>query len=737
MMFRLSLWFEPTLDIRGLTRRCINTPFAQHFLAGLLVFFSCFGQPKAAEELRSVARQSVALVGIYNATGDPTLDFWRCGLSLMLGEQFQRLKGIRYVPWDWSTTNIGAAAAQEIGQRCECRRVIWGSYAIREHKWLVTFHVENVATGKVSPDLSESSEDWFEIRDKLIDDVLQELRIRPNTVERKELYHRYTDSTQALEYLCKASCSDFQNDWPGAERFARQVIETDPHCAKAHEILSAALGSMGQLGAAEKEVRIALDLWPQSSQAHCVLGIIYMMHEHYDAAEKELKASLRFGPDNPQTLIRLGEICEARNSRHQGIRYYEQAVRIAEFSASAHAHLGGLYATEGNRERATPELRIAGKLSAARDQNTEQQLAVAYSTLGDLGEALYHTKAFLAIAEKVNVNPETIRLFQDRLRNLQARESVHFVTATQPKTYSAQDLEQELHQKLTNTEIERVRNPLASSAEMKLWAQQITAGVTDELTKARMLFEALIQHVDTGTQGRRTAEQAFQAWKKPGTMLFCQEYAYLYVALARAVGLRAYVVSVTESSDGSQILHACAAVFLDKRALLVDPADFWFGAPHKRFEVLNDVQTTADYLAESEMLMETEIATKLDPTSAFVQGNLIMLLMEKNRWEEARQRLVSYVQLSQDPAFADYLQAHLALHENRVNAALELLRNCLALSPDFAQAHLLLAVTYEDEGKLEEARESFRNALRCELNGKNEKHARRALAEINEKLTGQ
>ena len=65
------------------------------------------------------------------------------------------------------------------------------------------------------------------------------------------------------------------------------------------------------------------------------------------------------------------------------------------------------------------------------------------------------------------------------------------------------------------------------------------------------------------------------------------------MALARAVGVKAFYVHLEEDYSGEIVYHDCAAVFVGGKALLVDPAYQWFGAPHKQYVVLDDLQAIA------------------------------------------------------------------------------------------------------------------------------------------------
>src|SRR5437879_7949775 len=134
-----------------------------------------------------------------------------------------------------------------------------------------------------------------------------------------------------------------------------------------------------------------------------------------------------------------------------------------------------------------------------------------------------------------------------------------------------------------------------------------------------------------------TAKEVFAAWNTPGASFRCQELAYLYVALARAVGLRAYFVSVEQQCDGGRDLHNCAAVFLAGQALLSDPA-FWFGVPHKSFTLLDDVQAVATHLSALGDVKASQIAWKLGPDLYIVHLSRLSGLANEGRWAEAQDR---------------------------------------------------------------------------------------------------
>ncbi|MGO8929170.1 MAG: tetratricopeptide repeat protein [Limisphaerales bacterium] len=305
-----------------------------------------------------------------------------------------------------------------------------------------------------------------------------------------------------------------------------------------------------------------------------------------------------------------------------------------------------------------------------------------------------------------------------------------FFTNAPPEDYSPKALAGALRQKLTADEMSLVINPLEGTPQMGNWAREMTAGGTNDLEKARVLFVALLGHLpDEPPRAHRTrpAQEAFSAWNTPRSWFSCQELTYLYVALARAAGLKAHCVWVLENCYGRKDAHSCAAVFLNGDALLADLTYEWFGAPHKRFAVLDDAQTAGIHLASFGDLKSCQVACKLAPSLAFVRGGVFHGLAVEGRWEEAREELAAMTRL--DPEAPETLEsaAGLAYHEGKLDEEVRLLRQAIVMAPHTAPLHLMLGSAYARQGKLSEARAAFEDALRYPMDEKRAEAAKQSL----------
>jgi tetratricopeptide (TPR) repeat protein len=339
---------------------------------------------------------------------------------------------------------------------------------------------------------------------------------------------------------------------------------------------------------------------------------------------------------------------------------------------------------------------------------------------------------------------------------LSKRLTPSYISAAAPGIYTEKDLQAELRKRLTRDEYLQIVNPLAATPAMTNWAAELTRGAADELAKAKKIFDGLKRHVSKGEGGTRTAEETFAAWKDPQQSFCCQEYAKLFVALARAVGVNAFYVHLERDYSGRIVYHDCAAVFADGKALLVDPAYFWFGAPHREFVVLNDVQAVAHHyfqhvripggaehdfqtlrIPSDAQVARCRIAAKLHPNFAWGQIALANELVVAKRLRQARAALKTAFQLETNRWDAWQLKGFLALQENNPAEAITHLKKAADLNPDSGEIHYQLAHALLAQKKSEAAREELNTALRLGgLDGELEKDARHHLADLNEQPGG-
>jgi tetratricopeptide (TPR) repeat protein/TolB-like protein len=701
-------------------------------------------------------RVVVAVLWFENKTGDPQAEHWRYAIEGFLSEQLRGVKALRLrrIGIDFAARQLGIAKgsaitrdeARKMGEIIEAQRVIWGSYTTENNKWHVTARVLNVATGKASDEMVAASDDWFDVRDELTDKILKELRITPTQEERKKMARRWTSSPSALEWYSKAyALQEEGKPFSEQEECERRAIAEDPNFAGAYMALGSILGSQGKFKPAEDAARQALSRRPDSADAHDILGFLFAHQGRYAQAERELQQAQSLDPDDAETLSRLGQLYTTQGKWDEAIAYFDQGRRLEPMDPSIHAYLGLSHARKGDRDKALLELREAERFSAGdlREVGAEQIIWQAYVRLADIPSAVKHADRFVTLAKKKGINPEGVAPIEQAANRLRATLTPRPIKATMPKVYTEKELQKILEERLTKEELKMVVNPLAGTAKMKRWARELTGNADSDLEKARAIFDALAKRVDLWmlrADSARTAQEAFGAWKDPNEQFNCQEYAKLYVGLARDVGLSAFFVLVERNYAGKVLAHACAAVFAGQEAFLIDIPSKCFGISHKEYTILDDIGTIALQMCQqdatpTEEVSFCEIGAKLCPDLPWPSLHLAKALTDSNQFEEAETVLARCSQLDSDlwRAFAYGIRGMLAMGKRDLNTAETHLHKAAELYPDNASARDTYGCVLLEQGKLDEAREEFRAALRCgNATPSIAAEARRTIALINE-----
>jgi pentatricopeptide repeat protein len=342
-------------------------------------------------------------------------------------------------------------------------------------------------------------------------------------------------------------------------------------------------------------------------------------------------------------------------------------------------------------------------------------------------------------ARKLGGNPKLISVFEEKARQLKATLTPTFIEALVPEVYTDQMLREALRERLAEDELSIVVDPLAGSEEMKRWAEQLTEHANGDIEKTKALFDGLTRRIESGDgRGHRTAKEVFAAWNDPDASFICTEYANLFIALARAVGLKAFYVHLEKDYRGKPVPHDCVAVFVEDKALLVDATYRWFGVPHKEFVILDDVQAVAHHLVQlkdpARELAQRRLAVKLHPGFAWARFALIRSLCKAEQWEEAHNVFDSVLQLEPDGCEVYLWRGIFADHDGDLDAAADYLRKALELNPESASTHSGLGKLLGRQGKWREAREEFRACLRYAQDANMAENARKMIAQINEQI---
>jgi tetratricopeptide (TPR) repeat protein len=188
---------------------------------------------------------------------------------------------------------------------------------------------------------------------------------------------------------------------------------------------------------------------------------------------------------------------------------------------------------------------------------------------------------------------------------------------------------------------------------------------------------------------------------------------------------------VKKDYNGRYVYHACTGIFINGKALLVDPAYVWFGVPHQEYEFENDLRVIGFYTVARN---NYAVGFKLIPDWAFPHFIVALSQVYRGQQKEARATLQEGLKFDSTSMYSLYAKAMVEWGDKDWNAVAIHLQQYLILDPDEPDMHYSLATVFQAEDKLKEARDEYRTYLRQDDYPEFADKAREALASINQTL---
>ena len=672
----------------------------------------------------------ISLLWFANGSGEEG-EHWGCGLYNLLVGPLRKVSALNLVGGNaYARLALGiekgamleAEQARRIGELVEAQRVVWGEYQQQGDQWQVTLHWLNVTTGESPEPQVVTSSDWYTIRAQLVNGLLDALDITPMPHEVQSMSYRETHSLEALELYLKWGCED---NYAESESYMQKAVSLDPNFAEAWVWLAGFQCNQGSYDRGWKSIKQALKLRSDLEIVHQMAGNILSYQKKYVLAEQEFKRALRLNPRHSESLHFLAQVYAQQQQWGQAAYYQHMAVERAPLVPPYHANLGWYYAQhQDKREKALFHLQEAERLAQGKELlnfGTEMALFKGYAQLEEYPTAVEHGVQFIELAREKGWGPQWIAKYEETVALIKTRWMPITVEAVKPQTYTEESLLQALRQRLAPEELSLVVNPMASNAAMDQWACELIAEVPEthtDIDLAQALFEAVMPRRGIpDRQMNMTASEVFDAWSKPEANFDCEALSKLYVALARSVGLQAFYVQVDRDYRGRWGNHNCAIVFVEDKAILVDPMNIWFGVDHRDFIVLDDLQAMAYHLCRcgllESMLERCRIAHKLSPNDIRIYHQWAIALWNEEKIDEVLKVLDQADRIQPGQWNTLLMRAVMAGYQRQWELTRQYLTQMLAVNPDSAYGQFLMAMIYLIDCDLEQGRESFRRCVQC------------------------
>ncbi len=336
----------------------------------------------------------------------------------------------------------------------------------------------------------------------------------------------------------------------------------------------------------------------------------------------------------------------------------------------------------------------------------------------------------------------------NRYRLLKKRLEIHpnigFPLPHPMKDYSKDEIFEELKKVLSEEQATKVPYPFEVNQDMRDWVKQHIPSDLPDLLKARRILklmlslaglaleycdEAFLNNENEEVSFYRTSAQVFCEWLPGSSELGddpdkkyrygnCATMAYLYVALAREAGLKAYMVRPFVDVGNREIAeHRCAAVLLpDHRMIFADLtwADMT-GVQFPHYTVLNDSQYLSHYLysanSNNDVVSYYRAGLSLYPENEIILCEMARRSINEKDFEQAASYLDQIPQNARH--YYQYWQRLAELHiakgdKNKAYAALEKSNDYVTASENLLKkkANLLF-----EDGRYEEAYECANKAI--------------------------
>ncbi|HOY60319.1 MAG TPA: BTAD domain-containing putative transcriptional regulator, partial [Verrucomicrobiota bacterium] len=541
---------------------------------------------------------------------------------------------------------------------------------------------------------------WVDLAESIALHVAERLGVRIAEEERR-VWRMTVPSTEAGATRFAHAVNLEIREAPGAERESawRDVLADDPQCGMAHGSLIRLLSEAQRKSECRQASDEFLRQQPDLCYAHLAHAWMLGTDGEVAAAETALREALRLHPGCPEATERMFDVLATTGRWADLVSVLEGTLDRRPDDEPARAFLAAALAQ-------------TGKLAEARDLLKPIAEPPEESELVDL--ALL--QAALGVGDIELAGLELQRLGPKTATNLQIRSTLDSTkliirgpanglpapTVARPHAFTPEELNTELERRLTPEEQKLGVNPLEITPELAAEARRLTTGLTNDALRSFALFaEVCRRGRGSGDGGQRTASQAFTDSRDPETRFSCQEHAKLFVALARAIGLEAWLAHVERGADGLSAYHDCAALFLEGQGLLVDPAWSVFGVRHKEFTVLDDLQAISHQAMQPHPQPDPRslrMGLKLNPDDRWTRLQFVRGMAQAGKLDAADRVLQQVESGGTETWDVHDAAAVLAIGRDQWRRALADLQRALESSPSNVVVHLRLAGVFAELG---------------------------------------
>ena len=658
----------------------------------------------------------VGLLPFINLSGQTNLDAWRKAFGDRLASELEEAKPPRLDVshskvltalasngWDGQQV-VGAELAAKVAHELRLERLVSGGYNRDEKGWQVEVRITGPGGDSKEQVLifkEASSQDLFSA---MAEKICAALGVVPNP-KFKELSKRYRVSNEAMDKVvavARARECGVSNEV--IIDGLRAVLATEPNYPNARVALMDTLFESKRPKEALAEARKLVRLAPEMCWGYIGVAVGLSGSEADEEREKACLQALKVHPGCPSAAGLMFPVWASEGRWRELKPVAQQAHEDLPEEPVSTAALAGALAAQGEQEAAGKLLQELGPLDDEQGPDVHGLVLLA----------AVQAKCIAFISREL-LWLHRCGMTNEYARNLVGEMDASFwlsyppgLTTTNPlpRLFSSPELAAELAKRLTPAEQSLVENPLEVTEAITAEARGLTAGLTNSTLKAAVLFAAVIEQ-------RLQSEHQSTNTLQPGPLPVCHQYASRLVALARSIGLSAWLVHVEFVSEAASGYHDRAAIQVQAGQIIqFDPSLGVLGDPEDKYRMLNDVQAIAHHLLQVEDLPKVRVAQKLDPEDLWSRMVIVVRLSTLAQVDEAETLWKALPPACTNRWDYYFGRAAIELHRSHYGTALSWLQQAEALSPNNPAVHQALGATYSALNEHAKAAEHIDKAIK-------------------------
>ena len=309
-------------------------------------------------EMQLKSMDSVAVLPIVNATGDPNSEYLSEGITQDLVSALSKIPSLKVVSLASAYRYKGKTIdPPTIARELNVHTILTGRMLQHGNDLSISAEFVDAEHDKVmwSKQYQWKLADVSNLQVEITQDITQNLRMNLTGAEKAGMAQHSTQNAEAYQLYLQGRFYWNRRTAGGVNKaidYFQQAIAKDPNFALAYSGLADCYFSLGRNSAvlspkeagakARRAADKSLELDPSLSEAHASSALIHLVFEwDFPSAEREFHHAIELNPNYPYAHQWYSEFLFATGHYDESIREVQKAVDLEPYAPILHVNLGG------------------------------------------------------------------------------------------------------------------------------------------------------------------------------------------------------------------------------------------------------------------------------------------------------------------------------------------------------------------------------------------------------------